>query len=236
MDEKKIDKNKICFISCVNNDAQYNECLESWKALHVPEGMKVESLVIRDAESMTDGYQAGMESSDAKYKIYIHQDVWINNKNLLIIMVREFQKHPEYGILGVVGSQSLPLTGVWWEGEKIGAIRDRVSGEMSEYFYERNDKECTQAIALDGLILMTQYDVDWRVDLFDKWHFYDVSQCVEFLKRGYKAAVLPQSMPLCTHFAGMNPMNGYDTERQKFLKEYIPFLKEMYTVKSGNEM
>jgi len=229
---KLFDENKICFISCVNNDNQYNECLESWNALRVPEGMKVESLVIHDAVSMTDGYQAGMESSDAKYKIYIHQDVWINNKNFLITMVREFQKHPEYGILGVVGSRSLPLNGVWWEGEKIGAIRDRVSGEMSEYLFERNDRECTEAIALDGLILMTQYDVDWRTDIFTKWHFYDVSQCVEFLKRGYKVAVLPQNMPLCTHFAGMNAMKGYDTERQKFLKEYVPFLEEMYAAKS----
>lgn len=229
MDEKKFDKNKICFISCVNNDEQYNECLESWKTLRVPEGITVESLVIRDATSMTEGYQTGMESSDAKYKIYIHQDVWINSKNFLIIMIREFQKHPNYGILGVVGSRSLPLNGVWWEGEKIGAICDCVSGKMSERLYTRNDKECTEAIALDGLILMTQYDVNWRVDLFNKWHFYDVSQCMEFLRSGYKAAVLPQKMPLCNHFAGMNALEGYDEERKKFLKEYLPFLKSEYS-------
>lgn len=88
--------------------------------------------------------------------------------------------------------------------------------------------ECTEAIVLDGLILMTQYDVDWRVDLFDKWHFYDLSQCMEFFKQGYKAAVLPQKMPLCNHFAGMSAFEGHNEERKKFLKEYIPFLKSMF--------
>lgn len=123
MAKKISDENKICFISCVINDKQYNECLESWKTLRVPDGMTVESLVIRDAVSMTEGYQAGMESSDAKYKIYIHQYVWINSKEFLIIMISEFQKHPDYGILGVVGSQSLPLNGLWWEGKNWGYSR-----------------------------------------------------------------------------------------------------------------
>ncbi|MCR5559842.1 MAG: hypothetical protein K6F62_05770 [Schwartzia sp.] len=234
MSEKKLNENKICFISCVNNDEQYNKCLESWKALRVPEGMTVESVVIHDAKSMTEGYQAGMKISDAKYKIYVHQDVWINSKNFLHIMVEAFKKHPEYGILGVVGSKSLPTNGIWWEGEKIGSIRDRVSGDFAEYLYDRNDRECVEAIALDGLILMTQYDIPWRADVFTSWHFYDVSQCMEFLKQGYKAAVLPQSLPLCDHYAKMNTMKGYDEERTKFLKEYLPFLRSINCAKGNN--
>lgn len=234
MSEKKLNENKICFISCVNNDEQYNECLESWNTLRIPEGMIVESVVIREAKSMTEGYQAGMESSDAKYKIYVHQDVWINSKNFLHIMVESFKKHPEYGIMGVVGSKSLPMDGIWWKGSKVGAIRDKHTGEIEEYLYERNDRRCTEAIALDGLILMTQYDITWRKDLFTNWHFYDLSQCMEFLKRGYKAAVLPQSLPLCNHLAGMNAFKGYDEERGKFLKEYLPFLKTL-TYKQGKE-
>ena len=35
--------------------------------------------------------------------------------------------------------------------------------------------------AADGLLLATQYDIDWREDLFENWHFYDISQCMEFL-------------------------------------------------------
>ncbi len=44
----------------------------------------------------------------------------------------------------------------------------------------KNDYE--QVRVIDGLIMVTQYDLPWREDLFLGWHFYDVSQCLEFLK------------------------------------------------------
>ena len=43
--------------------------------------------------------------------------------------------------------------------------------------------------AIDGLIMITQYDIPWREDLFQKWDFYDVSQSMEFIRHGYKVAV-----------------------------------------------
>lgn len=59
----QLDENKICFIACVNDAAQYDEALASWKRLRVPPGMTVESLVVSEAASMTEGYQQAMESS-----------------------------------------------------------------------------------------------------------------------------------------------------------------------------
>ena len=45
--------------------------------LIVPEGYEIELLEIRDAGSMTEGYNEGLHTSNAKYKIYMHQDVFI---------------------------------------------------------------------------------------------------------------------------------------------------------------
>ena len=86
-----VDKNKICFIICVNNDFFYRECVKYIRWLELPEGMELEILEIRDAKSMASGYQRGMEQSNAKYKVYMHQDVFIINKYFIYDIVSIFK-------------------------------------------------------------------------------------------------------------------------------------------------
>lgn len=215
-----MDSNKICFITSVNDIDCYNESLSYWQKLIVPIGMSVDSLVVQGASSMTAAYQEGMEESDAKYKIYLHQDVWIKQLDFLQVMVKAFQQDTSLGIAGVVGSKNLPPSVVWWEGDMIGAVYDDHTGIIRPYLYERSFDECSEAAVLDGLLLMTQYDISWRTDIFDSWHFYDLSQCMEFHRHGYKAGVIPQINPGVYHWCGQNPMDGYDKEREKFIREY----------------
>ena len=218
-----LDEVKICFISAVNDVVKYNVSLETWKKLSIPKGMKVESLVIDGAMSMTEAYQKGMEQSDAKYKIYIHQDVWILQKNFLSVMVEAFRENPQLGLLGVVGSKNIPNNGVWWDGEKIGSICDNHFSDlkMRAFLYERSNKKVIEAAAVDGLIMMTQYDVPWRVDLLNDWHFYDISQCMEFKKAGYTVGVLPQPTPGVYHWCDCKMLDdNYNVARLKFINEY----------------
>lgn len=86
-----------------------------------------------------------------------------------------------------------------------------------------NFEECfNEVMAIDGLIMITQYDVFWREDKFDGWHFYDLSQSMEFRQNKYKVIVPKQNKPWCMHDSGVaNINNGYDEYRIKFVKEYI---------------
>ena len=72
---KPLDETKICLITAVNRPEEYNRSLRSWKKVRVPKGMTLESRVVQDAASLTEAYQAAMESSDAKYMVYVNQDV-----------------------------------------------------------------------------------------------------------------------------------------------------------------
>lgn len=67
-----MNKNKICFILCVNNQRYLQECLLYLNQLSVPENFEVEILSIEEAISMTSGYNKRMHASDAKYKVYLH--------------------------------------------------------------------------------------------------------------------------------------------------------------------
>ena len=57
-----MDDKKICFIMCSNDEVFETECIRYIDALTVPQGYTVEHIVIRDACSMTSGYNEAMEN------------------------------------------------------------------------------------------------------------------------------------------------------------------------------
>ena len=66
-----MDDKKICFIICYNDDKYISECLYYINKLVVPGGYLIDVLTVKDADSMTSGYNAAMNETDAKYKIYM---------------------------------------------------------------------------------------------------------------------------------------------------------------------
>ena len=102
-----INANKIAFISCVNDTEQFAECLYYLDRLMLPDGFEKDVIAVQDAPSMAAGYNAGMKSSDARYKVYLHQDLHIINHNFISDLVNVFQSNPDIGILGCVGTTNL---------------------------------------------------------------------------------------------------------------------------------
>lgn len=84
---------------------------------------------------------------------------------------------------------------------------------------------CTEAFAVDGMLIMTQYDIPWREDLFHKWDFYDISQCHEFRRKGYKVVVLsePDDRASTFHDCGFSKLTNYEEGRKIFCTEYSEF-------------
>jgi len=83
---------KVCFIICSNNELYLKECLFWINRLQIPEGYVTEQIVITDAKSMTEGYNRAMLRSDAKYKVYLHQDTFIVNPDFVPDMLAVFEK------------------------------------------------------------------------------------------------------------------------------------------------
>ncbi|MBQ3971333.1 MAG: hypothetical protein II687_03905 [Selenomonadaceae bacterium] len=118
--EETPDDKRIAVISCVNDDRKYEECLLYLNRCTLPEGMELEFIPIYHAKSMTSGYQEGMQSSRAKYKIYIHQDLCVVKEDALQRMLRIFVEHPEVGMIGFAGCDRFPKTCRWYETEGRG--------------------------------------------------------------------------------------------------------------------
>ena len=214
---------KICFILCVNDDFYFHEMQLYLEQLIVPPGMNIEICPIYGAESMTSGYNQAMKQSDARYKIYLHQDLFILKKDILLKMMGIFQRNPMVGMIGLAGCVELPSSGVWWLGKKgYGNIRSKVVAEEThDACYGMMQDSFAEVEAIDGIFMATQYDIPWRIDLFTGWHFYDISQSKEFARAGYKIVVPRQDEPWVMHACG-NALLGeeYRYWDMVFLAEY----------------
>lgn len=217
MDKKN--SKKVSFIFCSNDKLYENEAITYINSLHVPEGYEVEILSVEQAKSMTSGYNEAMEATDAKYKVYMHQDVFIINKNFIADMLRCFEDE-KIGMLGLIGAEKLPESAIMWDCDRVGNIKTICDGKSNILCLQHQDKTDIEVEAIDGLLMITQYDIPWRDDIFTDWDFYDISQCQEFLKRGYKVVVPYMEQAWCIHDDGILNLTKYDKNREKFLKEY----------------
>lgn len=215
---------KVAFIICTNNLMWYEECVGYLEKLELPDGFEAEIIQIINATSMASGYNEGMYSSDAKYKIYLHHDLFIVKRDFLKKVIHVFIENPNIGIMGVLGTDKLIQNASYWDHWDSGQVYalDVMRG-YNIFIKNKSSEIVSTALALDGMILMTQYDLTWREDIFHGWDFYDVSQCFEFTKKGYEVAVLHEEEISCLHDCGYSKLGKYDVGREIFCREYGEF-------------
>ncbi|KPU43419.1 hypothetical protein OXPF_28600 [Oxobacter pfennigii] len=217
---------KICFICCVNDEVLYEEAMQYINCMEIPEEYEVENIYIKDGISITDSYNKAMKESDAKYKIYMHQDVFIINKEFVKNIISIFKSDDNIGMIGVAGSKTIPSNGIWWESQyRYGKVYGNTSGRMQILKFTEVENEYEEVKCIDGLLMITQYDIPWRSDKFNGWHFYDISQSLEFRKLGYKVVIPKQSKPWCIHDSGIVTIGSeYEKNKSIFIGEYSQYL------------
>jgi GT2 family glycosyltransferase len=204
----------IAFLTLVNNEAQYATCLRYIDALQIPVGYSVEKIAVYGATSMAEGYQRAMESSTARYKLYVHQDVYLVHRGLLPELLRLFHMYPRLGMVGVVGATRLPTKAIWWMNNGFHSY-----GRLREYFrpggfpaslYIRGRilhfsrfrsvvGDYQPAAVVDGLFMATQYDLPW-VNSLGGFELYDHVQALEFIKSGLEVGIARQEATWCLHW------------------------------------
>lgn len=231
-------KKKIAFIICTNDSLYFEECKAYIGRLVVPEGYEIEILAVEEAQSMTAGYNEGRLASDAEYKIYLHQDVFIIYPLFLESILEIFASNDKIGMIGMVGSEEISPSGVMWTGYRIGNLYSsatKLSDNLTYKNYKyRLEDGLTMVEAVDGLMMITSKEVPWREDLFDGWDFYDVSQSFEMIRAGYKVVVPGQKIPWCLHDDGLLNFRSYDKYRRICLNEYKEFFGEKANEHNGN--
>ena len=216
---------KIDFIICTNSDLWYSECVKYIENLIAPEDVEIGVIGITEALSMAEGCELGRNSSEADYKVYLHQDTFIINRHFIQDIDAIFRADDRIGVIGMLGNDDVAdqkfSWGSWQWGKVISCTGvKQLSLSRMEIAEQYRAVDC-----LDGMILVTRYDVPWRGDLPIGWHFYDRSICLEYKRRGYLCVVPRQESPWCIHACGASELRGWNDSLAVYLNEYRDFLR-----------
>lgn len=153
---------KFAFIICTNDALLLEECLHYIDHLIIPEGYETELFTITDAGCMTQAYNEAMQASDARYKIYMHQDVFILNRYILTDLLSIFTSDPQIGLVGMVGYEGIAADGIMWHTDRTGSIYMRQPQtpypELSGYRYNIADGYDYVA-QIDGFFMASSHDL-----------------------------------------------------------------------------
>jgi hypothetical protein len=228
--------NKVAFIICVLNESHFKTCMSCINDLEIPLGIEVDVISVRGTKSIAQAYNMALNQTDAKYKVYLHSNTYIISKNFIKDILDIFISNNQVGLIGVVGAKRLPANGLWWDDVgRVGEI-NILRNVTCDHNKLNNIIEKYEIVeAVDGLIMATQFDMKWKEEIFDGLYFYDISQCIEFKKKGVQVVVPRQEKTWCIHDWGNEVDSGFNNDNERyrniFLKEY-PFIRDRNIRKS----
>ena len=197
------------------------ELAESLWNLEVPDGYSLDILYYR--ESVSEGtskfsvYDLVMRESNAKYKIYLDENVVITNGNFVSDLLKIFQSDETIGIIGISGAIELSTHGIsLYSSRRCG--KSFIGEQKILNDWGGNNENYKEVDIVDGFLFATQYDVYWRHDLFKDDFFGFTAQCVEFKKMGYKTVVANQKEPWI--WVKLSDFSFDETGRRNFLEKY----------------
>ncbi len=210
---------QFCFIICSNSELLEAECIKYINRLYIPDGFSIDIITVHDADSIASAYNAAMKASEAEYKIYLHQDLFIVNRFFLKNILDIFQVDDNISMIGMVGTPRLSDDAIMWNGYRIGEFKPSDNVEIVDETVRLGGIH--DVAAIDGAIMITAKDVEWREDIFDAFDFYDVSESFEHRRRGYRLVVPEQENVWCIHDdGGFLNLSRYNKYRKIFLDEY----------------
>lgn len=141
-------------------------------------------LVNKDGIGLTQVYNGILESDKVENNIlvFIHDDVEFLRKGWGSELLRLFNSHKDYGIIGVAGSAQFNEKGAWWQyDKKYGQVLHRHNGKSwLTTFSPLLDHDLEEVCVIDGLFMAVDRQriskhFDTSITGFD---MYDVDFCL----------------------------------------------------------
>ena len=184
----------ISVIVCHKNINHLNEFVKSTE--DTIGKIEYEIIVVDNTKSeyyLTSAYNEGVRRSNGDVLIFAHEDVRFETKNWGNIIEKIFKNTKDIGVLGVAGTNLLLTNGQWWfpgTNHMYGEVIHESNGRIWKTIFSKGSGE-KEVVVLDGVFMackkeaLEKDNIQWDEE-FDNFHFYDLSFCIPFLKKGYK--------------------------------------------------
>jgi GT2 family glycosyltransferase len=239
-----LDSHAFAFITVVNNETQYATCLRYVDALQVPPGYSVEKIVVFGATSMAEGCQRGMEASTARYKVYLHQDLYLVYQGLLSELLHLFSTYPRLGLVGVEGATRLPHAilysvnnpfhcyGRHWTYRRPGGLSSVLGRANRRRLHFNRFRsfvgDYLPAVVVDGFFMATQYDMPWTSPV-GGFELYDEVRAAEFIAAGLEVGIARQQMTWVLHWGSVEePTAEQRRRRQRDIQQKAATFRRLF--------
>lgn len=148
--------------------------------------------------SLSEIYNKGLSESKNDIVIFMHNDLIFETPSITKKIIKLFENNPEYGIIGLAGTDTL-VSGMWWEkrDKMYGQVKHQHDGRTWKNSYSNGfGDNLKEVVCVDGLFfavhkkrLKEKFDEE-----FKGFHFYDIPFCVENFKQGVKIGVTTKIM------------------------------------------
>jgi hypothetical protein len=144
--------------------------------------------------SLTQVYNKGLKESVNDIVVFMHDDLILETLNMTPKIIKLFEKHPEYGIIGIAGTDKL-TSGMWWQNREnmFGVVGHIHEGKRHVNHYSKGvfNDVLKDVVIVDGLFFMVRKSLLKKEfnEQFEGFHFYDISFCVENYMEGIKVGL-----------------------------------------------
>lgn len=184
-------ENKIFFIIIGSDQWVISENLRYINEIVIPEGMSAEYIVVPEGEILSQTLENAMLQSDAKYKVYLDQNVFIIDKEFLVKADKIFSEYPDIAMLGSCGFYKKDdQSEMEVKGHYIYMGNDSATSYVKEIGKEEKSG-IIEVMALDRHFMMTSVDTFWNGDNAN----FNIVKSVELRRKKYKTVIFVDDNP-----------------------------------------
>ena len=173
--------------------------------------------------SLTEIYNKGLVEAKNDIIIFCHDDLIFETRHWGKKIIDNFAKNPDYGIIGIAGTNQL-VDGKWWSlKNSMHGIVNHSNGvrKWTSMFSQPQGDDIKQMVVLDGLFFAvdrTKIKHNFDND-FNGFHFYDLSFCLPNHLDGVKIGVVTNI--LVTHLSVGQTNQQWEINKKLFERKYV---------------
>ena len=132
-------------------DPYYVDLLKATSGIH---NVEVISFDNPNGTPLTTLYNQALDKSNTDIVLFCHDDLKFDKKNWGRKLLNHFNRHKEYGIIGIAGTRYIPKSARWWEdfSKMHGAVNHESDGKKWLSRYSKDiGNQLDEVVLVDGL-------------------------------------------------------------------------------------